>query len=157
MSGHPGAWQGFSTELRHYEGDGTAIVVLTNLAGVDTETIIEGIAARTNPRYQKTHAPIADQHPALTRDFERVLQRIKQGKPHPAVPSGRFKQLHTQFASAGKCQAQPTRHQNNGNIQERDYRVICERRAFEGNADFVKGKTVRLWLEETADDKAQGQ
>jgi len=48
-------------------------------------------------------------------------------------------------------------HQNNGNIQERDYRVICERRAFEGNADFVKGKTVRLWLEETADDKAQGQ
>ena len=43
MSGHPGAWQGFSTELRRYEGDGTAIVVLTNLAGVDTETIIEGI------------------------------------------------------------------------------------------------------------------
>ena len=157
MSGHPGAWQGFSTELRRYEGDNTAIVVLTNLAGVDTETIIEGIAARTNPRYQKTHAPIADQHPALTRDFERVLQLIKQGKPHPAVPKGRLKDLHAKFADAGKCQALPTRHQNNGDIQERDYRVVCEKRIFEGNADFVKGKTVRLWLEETADDKAQGQ
>ena len=152
MSGHPGAWQGFSTELRRYEGDGTAIVVLTNLAGVDTETIIEGIAARTNPRYQKTHAPIADQHPALTRDFERVLLLVKQGKPHPAVPKGRLKDLHAKFADAGKCQALPTRHQNNGDIQERDYRVICERRSFEGNADFVKGKTVRLWLEETVDD-----
>lgn len=152
MSGHPGAWQGFSTELRRYEGDGTAIVVLTNLAGVDTETIIEGIAARTNPRYQKNHTPIADQHPALTRDFERVLLLVKQGKPHPAVPKGRLKDLHAKFADAGKCQALPTRHQNNGDIQERDYRVICERRSFEGNADFVKGKTVRLWLEETADD-----
>ena len=151
MSGHPGAWQGFSTELRRYEGDHTDIVVLTNLAGVDTETIIEGIAARTNPRYQKNHAPIADQHPALTRDFERVLQRIQQGKPHPAVPKGRLKDLHAKFANAGKCQAHPTRHQNNGNIQERDYRVVCEKRTFEGNADFVKGKTVRLWLEEAGD------
>lgn len=151
MSGHPGAWQGFSTELRRYEGDNTAIVVLTNLAGTDTEALTDGIAARLNPRYAKTHAPIPDQYPALTRDFERVLQRIKQGKPHPAVPSGRFKQLHTQFADAGKCQAHPTRHQNNGNIQERDYRVICEKRTFEGNADFVKGKTVRLWLEAAED------
>ena len=151
MSGHPGAWQGFSTELRRYEGDHTDIVVLTNLAGVDTETLIEGIAARFNPRYQKTRAPIPDQYPALTRDFERVLQRIKQGKPHPAVPGGRFKQLHTQFANAGSCKAQPTRHQNNGGIQERDYRVVCEKRTFEGNADFVKGKTVRLWLEAAED------
>ena len=129
----------------------TAIVVLTNLAGTDTEALTDGIAARLNPRYAKTHAPIPDQYPALTRDFERVLQRIKQGKPHPAVPSGRFKQLHTQFADAGKCQAHPTRHQNNGNIQERDYRVICEKRTFEGNADFAKGKTVRLWLEAAED------
>lgn len=126
--------------------------MLTNLAGVDTEAIIEGIAARTNPRYQKNHVPIPDQHPDLTRNFERVLLLIKQNKPHPAVPKGRLKDLHAKFADAGRCQAQPTRHQNNGDIQEGDYRVVCEKRIFEGNADFVKGKIVRLWLEETADD-----
>ena len=67
------------------------------------------------------------------------------------MPKGRLKDLHAKFANAGKCQAHPTRHQNNGNIQERDYRVVCEKRTFEGNADFVKGKTVRLWLEEAGD------
>ncbi|MGF6148358.1 Penicillin-binding protein E [Kingella potus] len=150
MSGHPGAWQGFSTELRRYEGDGTDIVILTNLAGTDTEALIEGIAERANPRYKKTNAAIADRYPALTRDFERVLQRIRQGKPHPAVPKGRLKDLHAKFADAGRCRAEPTRHQNNGPVKERDYRVICEHRTFEGNADFKNGKTVRLWLEETA-------
>ena len=99
-------------------------MVPTFQSGVDTETIIEGIAARTNPRYQKTHVPIPDQHPALTRNFERVLLLIKQNKPHPAVPKGRLKDLHAKFADAGKCQALPIRHQNNGDIQERDYDVV---------------------------------
>lgn len=58
--GHGGAWQGFRSDLRRYDGDGITFVVLANALGADVDLILQGVAERFDPRY----APSAAAEPA---------------------------------------------------------------------------------------------
>ncbi|HKP10579.1 MAG TPA: serine hydrolase domain-containing protein [Blastocatellia bacterium] len=46
---HGGAWQGFTTHIARYVDDKLTVIVLTNLAGANPETIAHGIAGLYNP------------------------------------------------------------------------------------------------------------
>ena len=81
---HAGDSQGFATYISRYIADDLTIVALTNLAAADTARIIDGVAARLDPRLAKIQPSqsIPDVDPAMTERVRALLEAAAAG----AVP-----------------------------------------------------------------------
>ena len=143
--GHGGAWQGFQSDLRRYDGDGITFVVLANSAGADVGSILQGVAERFDPRYAKPAVPLVDTHPGLSASFDEALQRIAQGLASPAD----FQDMDPEWAvrslersreaieAAGDCgEFELTSHQPNGDRTTRLWRADCAKDRLTGRASF---------------------
>lgn len=147
--GHSGAWQGFRTDLRRYDGDGITFVVLANLGSADVGRILQGVAERHDPRYRQAPLPpLSDARPALSRQIDQVLKRIGQGKAGPADLPGIDAQQSTRLLAqagralkdAGECQPLTlVRDDANGDRLERGYRAACTAGSIEIAAEFDRG------------------
>jgi len=100
---HGGAWQGFQAYIGRYLTDDLTIIVLANLAGANTERIVDAIGALFSPSFTpKPLTPIADREPDVTARVRDILASAAAGRLSPNdfayVRAGFFPNVAARYA-----------------------------------------------------------
>lgn len=146
--GHLGSWQGFVAGFRRYDRHGVTIVALANLADVDIETIVDGVAERysSSLRLTERSAP-ADEASALAHHLRQFLLGIVSGEAERAVFDDAedwdeiAEQVQTSDLFQGDFSLRMTSYQPNGD------RLSCTYEACGNDA------TCTLWVDFDAERK----
>lgn len=156
--GHGGAWQGFTSDLRRYEGDGVSFVVLANGSHADAGGILQGVAERYDPRYVEPEPePVADGRPGMTEALLAALDGLRAGtlqaEDVPGIPAARFGrwrewQQEALGQATGCRPPELLAEQPNGDRPERDYRMACDGVGLRIGAVFsADERPVAFWLD----------
>lgn len=78
---HSGSWQGFKTYRVRYLGGDFSVLILSNLAQANPETLGEGVAKLVSPEVAvPIVAPQPEDEPAVARRLERLLAEARDSK-----------------------------------------------------------------------------
>lgn len=87
---HGGSWQGFRTAIARYVDQGLTVVVLTNLAQAEPETMAHEIAGLVEPALALPDASktVTDPDPSLAAKLRAVLRAWADSQPSPDMAKG---------------------------------------------------------------------
>jgi CubicO group peptidase (beta-lactamase class C family) len=91
--GHGGNVPGFASQLSHYVGDGTTIILLCNMFGGDDSPykLSLRLATKIIADLAIPARPIVDTDPQVTQNVRLLVQGISEGKVDPALLSPRMR------------------------------------------------------------------
>jgi CubicO group peptidase (beta-lactamase class C family) len=83
---YDGNWQGFQAVISRYMDAKVTVILLTNLALCRTERLGHTVAGLVDPTLVPYPESIADQAPALSRDFENLLAQARESAASASLP-----------------------------------------------------------------------